>query len=258
MEDEQLLGIFNNQIRKGPAPIGYRKEVSPNTVRHISTTGEKGFISYSSLQEGNVESVIKEEIEYFKRMKQSFEWKVYSYDQPKELKEILLNKGFKVDEEEALMVISLEQHHSFLDYPLPNELKEITDKFGIDKIVQLENEIWNESHEELGMRLWRDKQTYPNSLYLYGVYQEERLVSAAWIYLETDTSFASLWGGSTLSPYRGRGYYTALLAARARKALEKGHRYLTVDASTMSRPILEKAGFHCLAFSYGCQSPTFT
>ncbi|MFG6149265.1 GNAT family N-acetyltransferase [Halobacillus sp. B23F22_1] len=104
-------------------------------------------------------------------------------------------------------------------------------------------------------RLWRDKQDDPDSLFLYGVYEEGRLVSGAWMYVEKGTSFASFWGGATLPEYRGKGFYSSLLAVRAGKAYEKGCRYMTVDASPMSQPILEKHGFTCLAYSYGCQSP---
>jgi len=46
--------------------------------------------------------------------------------------------------------------------------------------------------------------------------------------------------------WRGRGVYRALVAHRARVAAERGYRYLQVDASDESRPILERLGFHPL------------
>lgn len=57
------------------------------------------------------------------------------------------------------------------------------------------------------------------------------------------TDFASLWGGGTLPAYRRRGVYRALVARRARLAAERGARYLLVDASDESQPILEHLGF---------------
>ncbi len=60
------------------------------------------------------------------------------------------------------------------------------------------------------------------------------------------TSFAGLWGGGTVEAWRGRGLYRALVAHRARVAAAHGYRYLQVDASPMSRPILERLGFHAL------------
>ncbi|MCA9986957.1 MAG: GNAT family N-acetyltransferase, partial [Anaerolineales bacterium] len=67
------------------------------------------------------------------------------------------------------------------------------------------------------------------------------------------SQFASLWGGSTIERYRRQGLYTALLAARAQEARGRGVRYLTVDASPMSRPILEKLGFQFIAYSFPCK-----
>ena len=64
--------------------------------------------------------------------------------------------------------------------------------------------------------------------------------------LRDGTEFASLWGGSTLEAYRGRGIYRALVARRAALARDAGSAYLQVDASDMSRPILERLGFVAL------------
>lgn len=44
-----------------------------------------------------------------------------------------------------------------------------------------------------------------------------------------------------------------MLAIRAQEARRKGFRFLTVDASPMSRPILEKHGFRFIAYAYACK-----
>jgi GNAT superfamily N-acetyltransferase len=56
-----------------------------------------------------------------------------------------------------------------------------------------------------------------------------------------------MWGGGTLPAWRGRGIYRALVAYRAGLAAARGYRYLQVDASPDSRPILERLGFVRLA-----------
>ena len=66
---------------------------------------------------------------------------------------------------------------------------------------------------------------------------------AAWVRFASGTAFATLWGGSTLPAWRGRGIYRALVAQRANLAAARGFRYLQVDASDASRPILERLGF---------------
>jgi GNAT superfamily N-acetyltransferase len=61
------------------------------------------------------------------------------------------------------------------------------------------------------------------------------------------TSFASLWGGGTLPGWPGQGIYRALIAYRTQLAAARGYRYLYVDASPDSQPILARLGFSRLA-----------
>lgn len=71
-------------------------------------------------------------------------------------------------------------------------------------------------------------------------------VSSARMELYPGTDFAGLWGGGTVAEWRGKGIYRALVAYRARIATERGYRYLQVDASAMSAPILDRLGFTAL------------
>lgn len=57
----------------------------------------------------------------------------------------------------------------------------------------------------------------------------------------------SCGGGGTLPAWRGRGVFRALVAHRAALAGAAGFRYLYVDASADSRPILHRLGFVQLA-----------
>jgi GNAT superfamily N-acetyltransferase len=255
LDKQELLLLFDTELRRNLQSPGYRREETEHVVRHVSMHDERGFIIHSTVSEENASRIIQEELNFFNRLGVGFEWKVYSYDKPNHLKDLLEQQGFTIEPREALMVMDINDTYPFLQQDKQPYIKEIVDEKGIREIISLIDIIWEESHEELGDRLWRDKQNNPESLYLYGVYDKDQLVSAAWLYFENNSSFASLWGGSTLPDYRGNGYYTALLSIRARKAIEKGYRFLTVDASSMSRPILEKHGFLCLAYSYGCQSP---
>jgi predicted GNAT family acetyltransferase len=64
-----------------------------------------------------------------------------------------------------------------------------------------------------------------------------------WTHFQRDSAFATLWAGSTLPQYRGRGLYTMLTAARVKSALRRGRRWAVVMAGEMSRPIVAKHGF---------------
>jgi hypothetical protein len=56
----------------------------------------------------------------------------------------------------------------------------------------------------------------------------------------------ALLGGGTLEAERGNGYYTALVHARWRDAVERGTPLLCTQAGAMSQPILEGLGFEQL------------
>lgn len=56
----------------------------------------------------------------------------------------------------------------------------------------------------------------------------------------------ALVGGATLPEERGRGAYTALVRARWDEAVRRGRPALVVQATRMSRPILERLGFRAV------------
>ncbi|HWL24233.1 MAG TPA: N-acetyltransferase, partial [Ureibacillus sp.] len=202
MDKNELIALFHKELREEAKIQGFKRERTEHVVRHISQYGERGFIGSSNVHEDNATEIIRNELEYFKQLNQSFEWKVYSYDKPDNLKELLKQEGFTIGDPEALMVMEIDEQHPLLVNGHTANVKEITDEQGIKEIISLEDAIWNESLTELGERLWRDKQNNPDTLFLYGIYEDSKLVSAAWMYLEENSSFASLWGGSTLSQFR--------------------------------------------------------
>jgi len=80
-------------------------------------------------------------------------------------------------------------------------------------------------------------------------------VSAGRVDFPAGGDFASIWGGGTLPAWRGRGIFRSLVAYRAALAHDRGYRYLHVDASPDSRPILRRLGFAELAETTPYQYP---
>ncbi|GKU77461.1 GNAT family N-acetyltransferase [Paenibacillus sp. L3-i20] len=256
MNKAALLEVFNREQRIDIEYPGSMREVDGPVVRQVSLTGTRHYITYSNLNEEQADAIIDAQIAYFKARGEQFEWKLYDYDQPTNLQEKLRARGFDIGEAEALLVMELHEDHPLLAVDIPDTIRPISDDAGIDEIMAMEEEIWNEPHDVFGMGLKADLKNDPESLKIYAAYNADgRVVSAAWMYLQEGTSFGSLWGGSTLPNYRGKGLYTSLLAVRAQEAWKRGYTLLTVDASPMSRPILEKRGFLCLGITYPCLSP---
>jgi hypothetical protein len=254
MNKSRIIPLFDQDQRKDVEFPASRREVTPNVVRQIDTSAnEEGMITYSQLNQANADVIIRQQVDYFESIGQAFEWKLYDYDQPSDLKERLASHGFIVGEAEAVLVLDLQTAPQILWQPVHQQVLRLTDPQKIADIETIEEQVWNEDFSSLGEYLRGSLRQVPEQMSVYVAYMNGQPASAAWIYFQKHSRFASLWGGSTVSAFRKQGLYTALLAVRAQEARARLVRYLTVDASVMSRPILEKFGFELLAWTYPCK-----
>ena len=251
MDNAHLLETFDREVRRDADWTRMRREVLPNLVRHVpeGAVVGGGYITWSQLAADNADAEIEAQVAYFSTLKSDFEWKYYSHDQPADLAQRLLAYGFKAGKPEALMVAEIDTLPDDYWRRDASSVKPVKTAEDIDAIIEMENEVWGKDLSDIGIGMKYDLEHHPDLLSIFGVWQNGCLVSAAWTQYLKSTSFASFWGGTTLNDYRNRGYYTSLLAARAREAKSRGYKFLTVDASRDSRPILEKNGFACLGFS---------
>jgi len=254
MNKSQMIALYDQDQRKDVEYPKMRREITPNVVRHIDTSDfGKGIISYSQLlNEANADDTIREQVSYFEIIGQDFEWKLYDYDQPSDLKERLGAYGFIVEEAEAIMVLDLEDAPETFWQPVRHNIQRIISPEKLVDVQSVEQQVWNEDSSWVLHFLGDALRHYPEQMSVYVAYIDEQPASAAWIYFPKHSQFASLWGGATVSRFRKQGLFTALLAARAQEAKARQVRYLTVDAMPMSRPILEKLGFEMMAYSYPC------
>ena len=254
MDTPQIIALYDQDQRRDVEYPDARREVTPSVVRHIDTSGSgEGSVIYSHLSEANAADIIQEQVRFFESIGQDFEWKVYDYDQPPDLKERLESHGFRVEEEEAIMVLDLDSAPEVLWQPARQLVQRITDSEKLSDVLTVQQQVWNEDFSWLSNYLSGALQKYPEQMSVYVAYVDGQPASAAWTYFPKHSQFASLWGGSTVSGFRKQGLYTFLLAVRAQEARARGVRFLTVDASDMSRPILEKFGFERIAYSHPCK-----
>jgi GNAT superfamily N-acetyltransferase len=251
MDNSELLAIFDKEVRRECEWTRMRRDVLPNLVRYtlIDVGHGGGHISWSDLSSDDVDEVIENQIAYFKSLNVDFEWKYYSHDKPDDLPKRLHAHGFKAEEPEALMVAALDDLPETFWMMDVSVVTRVTTPHEVDEIVRMESEVWEEDISGFAAGMKYDLEFFPDYISVFAVWKDGRIVSAAWTHYLRSTSFATLWGGSTLKNFRRKGYYTALLAVRAREARERGYRFLQVDASPDSQPILGKHGFRCLGYS---------
>lgn len=253
MNIDAIRALYDHDQRLRFSFPTMRREATPEVVRYVSHhPDEPCILLHSRLDETNADRVIREQIAYFAKLGRPFEWKVYDHDTPPDLQARLAAHGFQIDEAEAIMVLDLAHLPQALTRPPQHDVRRITHPAGIRDLSAVERIVWGREKPTLDQQLMRDLVQYPDMLSVYVAYVDDRPVAGAWVYFEPGSRFASLWGGSTLADYRGRGIYTDLVAVRAREAKTQGRRFLTVDASPMSRPILERQGFRCIAMARAC------
>jgi len=246
MDNTEILAIFDREQRRDDVSPDSLREVTPYVVRHVPRHADArwGWVIYSQLAGADVDAVIEEQIAYFTALGFNFEWKWYSHDQPSDLPARLISHEFEAEDPESLMVLDLHSAPASLWQAPTDAVRRITDRSGLQDVVAVENAVWGDSsHDYIVDELAQEMADGPDLISIYCAYVDHAPASAAWIRFHPRTHFASLWGGSTVARFRNQGLYTALLAVRGNEARDRGFRFLTVDASEMSRPILQKHGF---------------
>lgn len=245
MDPAELLRLFDKEVRASSA-----EHVSPGWTAEIDGPVLRGFGDRRGhavllrpdpgVSDEELAALVARTVAYFAERGARFEWKTYDHD-PAALRPLLVEAGARPEEHEALVMGEAEpltRAAEGVDVPV----REVTERADLERIAAMKSEVWGEDWSWLADALERSVEAGENRIFV--VELDDRVVSAAWLAPVTGTRFAGLWGGSTLAAYRGRGIYRALVAARARLALDLGHTVLQVDASDDSRPILERLGLH--------------
>jgi GNAT superfamily N-acetyltransferase len=226
-------------------PAGASVERDGPVLRFLGFVG-RGFVLYSDLgglEGAALDELIERQIRVFAERGEAFEWKLAGHDRPADLPERLRAAGFVPEEQETVVIASTAEIAVPPVLPAGVMLREVTSRADLERIAAMEEAVWGADHGWLATSLEGEREADPEGLTVVVAEAGGEVVCAAWIRFERGTDFGTLWGGATLPAWRRRGIYRATVAYRAGLAAERGFRYLEVDASDDSRPILERLGF---------------
>jgi len=245
MNAKQIMALYNKHERMHIDIPGWITRCEPTHITSVSPDLDGSFVSYFNFSSDQADKVIAQQVEFFSQCGKNFEWKVYDTDKPRNIAQQLLNNGFSVEDEESFMVLDL---HLISSLPEKQaQCVEVTDSIGIRDAIAVKQTQLGDDCDGYYRHLVNLKQSRPESIRIYVIYQNGEPVSSAWVTFNSiDSPFAGIWGGSTIEAYRGQGFYQALLKQRIRDALLAGKRFLMIDASSMSKPIVEKYGFELI------------
>ncbi|MER0243759.1 GNAT family N-acetyltransferase [Streptomyces sp. HSW2009] len=245
----RLRAQFDRQLReKAPAdgPASRVEQIS-GVVRQTSTENGWNGVLWSQLDAATADAAIAEQIRHFGALGRSFEWKLYDYDEPADLADRLRAAGFVPEPAEALLVADVQRQPTEVRLPDGVTLRPVRDAADVRLMAEVHQQAFGTDASAFHARLAEQITAGSDTLVATVVMAGDEPVCAARMEFYPGTEFVGLWGGGTAPAWRGRGIYRALVAHRARIAAERGYRYLQVDASDDSRPILQRLGFVHLA-----------
>ncbi|WP_035850611.1 GNAT family N-acetyltransferase [Kitasatospora azatica] len=248
---EQLLAAYDRDLRGGFE--------DPDTVREYDgpllriSGGHQGYLSGPpdlGVRGAELDALIARQLAHFARLGQGVLWKVRGHDRPTELPQRLAAAGFVAGRQSTVLVGHADE---LAGEPTPTDgvtLRWTREAADAERFAALQTAIWGQDLGFLAELLTGQLAARPDGAgVLLAEAADGTLVSAAWVLLRPGTEFATLLGGSTLPEWRGRGVYRALVAHRARFAQQRGHRYVQVDASPDSAPILRRLGLRPITTS---------
>lgn len=259
MDPDDLLKVraeFDSVMRRDARPdtSDARVERAGAVVRQIVPGPGGNMVLWSDLDEHTADAAIAEQVAFFTELADrgevpsaEFEWKLYGHDRPADLGDRLRAAGFVAEPAETLLVGRVEDLATLsVEPPEGITLRVVTDEVGVDLMMEAHRRAFGADRpriKDLMLNLLRDE---PDTIEAVVAMAGDTPVSAARMEMRPGSPFAGLWGGGTVPEWRGHGIYRLLVAHRARVAADRGIRYLQVDASQDSRPILERLGFDVL------------
>ena len=253
-----LLAAYDENTRARihePRPAGVSYEWDGALLRTVGM--HRGFVETPrdpGVRGAELDALIARQRDYFAARGEAVEWKTRGHDLPDDLTDRLLAAGFVPEDPETVVIGEAAALASEPVLPAGVTLRQVVEgerlTEDLRRIAQMHGRVWGEDHGYLADDLARRIASGGHNFAVFVAEAETasgpEVVCAAWLVLREGEGFAGLWGGSTLAEWRGRGIYRAMVAQRAQLAVQRGVKYLQVDASEDSRPILQRLGLHAV------------
>jgi GNAT superfamily N-acetyltransferase len=243
MDLDRLRAAFDEQVRRNtttllPGVAGFRD--TGKVLCEMAVPGlRRSCVNWSDLDESGADDAIAGQVDYFRRRGEV----LLGYDQPADLGQRLVRAGFVPDEEEVLLFA--ESAGVPQDVPPPDGIRliEVRDAAGVEAATATQEDLVPASPRRARHVSRMLAGLADDRVGLVLALAGDEPVCSAVVAFGPGPDFAGLYTAATRTDWRGRGIYRAIVAYRVRLAAARGFRYLRVDTTTMSRPILRGLGF---------------
>lgn len=252
-----LRNLYDQHMRRDSWVLAFDKTLTPDTSRYVASNGEAALLMWHQFSASNLAQRVDEELAWFKARAKSLNWKVYGHDEPAELGAALTAAGGESEDHATLYMAQVAQVCAQLAGDKADiSLVAGSTRTDVMRAQAVWVDVWPESAAE--QRVWGE-------VYAYALDQladstpdqqgamfwaasnpsttEAPAIGAGYMIHGPGTPVALLCGGAVREAYRGQGVYKALLKARAEWALSRGAKFIAIEASPLSAPIVEALGF---------------
>jgi GNAT superfamily N-acetyltransferase len=242
--DEHMRGVVEPKPRAG---VRYERDGPLLRV----AGGHRGYICGPcdvGVAGAELDRLIARQREYFAARGEAVGWPVHAHDRPADLAARLRAAGFVPGETDTVLIGLTADLATAAALPHGVVLRWVTADADMRRIAAMQSAVWGQDWSWLGEHLIGQVAASPDDIAVVAAEAGGEVVSAAWaaFFGPGAGGFARLLGGSTLPQWRGRGIYRALVAVRAQRAAARGVKYLQVEASDDSAPILRRLGFRAV------------
>lgn len=265
-----LLTIYDNEVRKAEVPDSMQITRMGPLLLTSSPARGSGFVTYASLDEvldpanptkagTALEALIDQVVRHFASdpLIRSFEWKTRGHDNPADLLDRLRAHGFNIQDRETVLMGRAEDVLAVEPaLPAGYSLHRAESSEQIHAAVWAASQVFGDNPEDSAaiakdiVDTWTSNPDAGEMWFIRAPATsdeaEREIVISGRIEFMPGVDVAGLWGAGCHPAHRGKGLYRVLVAARARRALDRGVHYVQADCTAFSRPVLERAGLHAV------------
>ena len=240
-----LLAAYDTHLRIEGASARSVTRLGP--LRLFTYGGGRGWVTYPRLEGVDAATLrgwVAETVDHYLADQAivRVEWKTRGHDDVPGLHDALVDHGFVPGEPESIMIGEAGLLAVDVDLPDGVTLRTVTEDADVRAMCLMLDVAFDDRVSERLADALIHRLSLDDGMELWVAEAEDEMVAAGRMEPVAGSPFAGVWGGATLPPWRGRGLYRALTAARARSALALGKTLMHSDSTEYSRPILERAG----------------
>ena len=250
MTPTALLALYDETMRRNASVAGCTRELTAQSSRYTTASGSLRYIMWHEFSATDAALCIDAEVASANGRAKALMWKFYGHDEPANLHENLLARGFVDHDPCALMAAPVERIASALGAASKEIVtRQLVTAAELDAYQEIWDSVWPDAPNARYVSDYRQLATDcdPGVAFFAGFSPSGEPITSGYLFHAPQAPFALLCGGATKAAWRNRHAYSAMLAARAKCAQQRGAAYLAVEASPQSQPILERLGFERLS-----------